>query len=683
MAIDSPKPFCGETAPTLTYRPEIDGLRALAVLSVVLFHANLQCPGGFVGVDVFFVISGYLISSLILRDLHAGRFSLAEFWERRIRRILPALVVMVLVTICLGGLLFLPNDYERLGKSAVAQAMLVANLYFWRQDSNQGGYFGTTSEARPLLHTWSLAVEEQFYLFFPLLLVVLFRFGLFRERRLLSRLLLVGLLIGLCLAAVGMTLRPVATFYLLPTRAWELLCGAWIASLSIHDAPRRKFTRELATWLGISGILLPCWLYSKQTPFPGLAAIPPCAGTALLIWGNTRRNGADCLTTVGRLLALRPVVFLGLISYSLYLWHWPILVFGKYWWLEMETPWYLSMSLVIASVFIAVLSWRHVETPFRKKITMTTRPAAFQFAATCTLLTLLCGASVAVFQGFPARLPEIAVKNEIAIQDRNENREITIEEVHKGQLTLLGASRSTTPRILLWGDSHAMYAVSALNLLCHEMNISGCAATRSSTPPLLDTVFASQFGLNEKMPEFSAAVLAQIKQRGITHVILAARWRSYQEIDSQLLENPLPATIRTLHEAGCKVWVLQDVPDVDLEYPRFLARAAIFGSDTHQSRRLVTDHQRKNSVMYHLAKQSLPATFLDPAPLLLDTPDSDRYRAEIDGVSIYVDSNHLTKNAAVRLLLPLLREAMAADLAGMAQPVVRRHPPINTDKQAE
>ena len=645
---------------SLSYRPEIDGLRALAVLAVVLFHAHLRCPGGFVGVDVFFVISGYLITSLILRDLRAGKFSLAEFWERRIRRILPALMVVVAVTLLLGGLLFLPGDYARLGKSAVAQALLVANLYFWRDDTTQGGYFGPTSEERPLLHTWSLAVEEQFYLFFPLLLVLLFRFEKFREPRALSRILLGGLLAGLALAAIGVMSRPGATFYLLPTRAWELLCGAWLASLSVHGAPRGKFTREGAAWLGLAGILLPCWLYTKETPFPGLAALPPCAGTALLIWSNTRRSSDERLTTVGRLLALRPVVFLGLISYSLYLWHWPVLVFGKYWQIENWTPWYFRAGLVLLSILLGGLSWRYVETPFRNKITMATRPAAFRFAAFCTMLSLLCGGVVALARGFPARVPELAVKNEEAKKDRADVKPTELEDARVGRFAPLGIPSPLSPKILLWGDSHAMHAVAAMEALCREMNITAFAATNHATPPLLSGVFhVDQHGMNEQTPEFSAAVLDQIKRRGMTHVILAARWSRYQKHDAALLEKNLPATIRTLHEAGCKVWVLQDVPDVDRQLPKFFARQAIFGGDTVEVRRWVSEHHRKNSVLYELAKQDLPATFLDPAPRLLDSPESARYRADIDGVSIYYDGDHLTKKASVALLLPLLREAMA------------------------
>ncbi len=651
----------------IAYRPDIDGLRAIAVLVVVFFHAALSFPGGYVGVDVFFVISGFLITSLLLKELRQDTFSLLDFWERRIRRILPALIVMVLVTLLVGGLLLMPGDYEKLGKSAIAQALLVANLYFWREDTTSGGYFGLASEERPLLHTWSLSVEEQFYLFFPLMLVCLFRFERFRKPRTLSLLLLAALLAGLALAAFGVKFRGEATFYLLPTRAWELLCGAWIASLSTASIPQNRLLREGASWLGLAGILLPCWLYTRETPFPGLAALPPCLGTVLLIWSNARHEGEQGgITSVARLLALRPVVFIGMISYSLYLWHWPVLVFGKYWLLQNWSPWYLRAGLVLVAGLLGILSWRYVETPFRRKTTIATRSAAFRFAAASTIFTLFCGAALTVFHGFPARMPESVAKNEDAKQDRYHSPSMSIENIQLGQLNPLGASDLvTSPRILLWGDSHARCAVPAVDALCRELGITGFAVFADATPPLLDWVSSSEYGLGKKTPEFSAAVLDFIKWRGVSHVILAARWSEYQLHDTQLLEKNFPVTIRALHEAGCKVWVLQSVPEVDLDAPKALARSAIFGGDTTSWRRLISDHRRKNSILYEMAEQNLPARFVDPAPLLLDT-HSDRYRADIDGVSIYFDNDHLTRKASQALLLPLFRAAMSDALA--AQP---------------
>jgi peptidoglycan/LPS O-acetylase OafA/YrhL len=653
--------FGSNTAPVhaVGYRPEIDGLRALAVVAVVLFHAQLTCPGGYVGVDVFFVISGYLITSLLLRDLRGGRFSLADFWERRLRRILPALMVMVMVTVAVGYFLLLPGDYENLGKSVMASALMVANVFFWRDDSGRGGYFGPTSEERPLLHTWSLSVEEQFYILFPLVLWGVFRFERFRKPAVLTLILGAGLMLGLGLAIYGVASRPGATFYLLPTRAWELLAGAWLASLSTAALPRRRLWRESAAWVGLVGILLPCWMYTKSTPFPGLAALPPCAGAVLFIWGNAPVPGGSAgLTYAGRILAWRPVVFIGLLSYSFYLWHWPVLVIGKYWWIHGAVPWYLNAGLVLLAMSLAVLSWRYVETPFRRKQWMVSRSAIFCMAGVCTVLSVLLGGILVRYDGVAWRLPQIVIKNSEAGGDYNAGVSATIKDVHTENFISLGLDDFNTKLdIFLWGDSHALHVVPAFDILCRENRISGRAIYSSATPPLLDAVFKT--GLGNDTPEYSESVLGYIKKRHISNVVLAARWGHYQALDESLLRESLRFTIRTLNEAGCQVWVLQDVPDVDAIAYKQLSYHFMFGRGSCDWwRRRVTDHYQRNSVLYQLAEKRLAATFLDPAPLLVDH-STDRYRADIDGVSIYLDDDHLTTTATVALWLPLLRDAMA------------------------
>jgi peptidoglycan/LPS O-acetylase OafA/YrhL len=658
-------------APSLIgYRPEIDGLRALAVAVVVLYHAHLQCPGGYVGVDVFYVISGYLITSLLLRDLQAGRFSFLDFWERRLRRILPALMVMVMITVGVGYFLLLPSDYEQLGKSVLASALMVANVFFWRDDSTRGGYFGPTSEERPLLHTWSLSVEEQFYILFPLVLWGLFRFERLRKPAVLTLTLAAGVLVGLGLAMYGVASRPGATFYLLPTRAWELLAGALLASLSTGALPRRRLWRESAAWVGLAGVLLPCWLYTKSTPFPGLAALPPCAGAVLFIWGNAPVPGVSAgLTYAGRILAWRPVVFIGLLSYSLYLWHWPVLVIGKYWWISGTSLWYLNAGLVLVAMCLAVLSWRYVETPFRRKQLMASRSAIFCLAAVSTLVSLLLGASLVLYRGLPTRLPGVAVNNDRTKENVLTYDRATLNDAQTGSFISLGTSENAErPSLILWGDSHAGHTAPAIESLCRELGLGGIAVCASASPPLLNCVFPkfTQHGLGANLPEFSAAVLEYIKRRRIPHVVLAARWGAYQEANEELLVKSLKSTIHTLHEAGCQVWVLQDVPDVNAMAYKQLAYESMFGrSSGDWWRRSVKDHQQKNSALYKLADEGLPAIFLDPSPLLVDQ-SSDRYRADIEGVSIYFDDNHLTKTASVALLLPLFRQAMAEKL--MATP---------------
>jgi peptidoglycan/LPS O-acetylase OafA/YrhL len=298
------------------YRPEIDGLRALAVLPVLLFHAGLGMRGGFMGVDIFFVISGYLITTLIARDLQLGCFKMRDFWERRIRRILPAAAVMVIATLIAGAIILLPQSFENLGQSALAQSLMVSNFYFWQQD----GYFAAPSDYEALLHTWSLAVEEQFYLILPALLV-------FLNRKFPARITLVlGLvfLTSLIWSFLGPYLYPTASFYLLPARAWELLLGSLIAIFAIK-VPGGRLGAEFLSLAGIVLMVYPMLTYVPTTPFPGIAAISPCLGAALFIVA-TRKHG----TLARQFLSLSPFVFIGKISYSLYLWHWPLLVFGRH-----------------------------------------------------------------------------------------------------------------------------------------------------------------------------------------------------------------------------------------------------------------------------------------------------------------------------------------------------------------
>lgn len=653
-----------QSRPGSAYRSEIDGLRAIAVLAVVFFHTPLGFPGGFVGVDVFFVISGYLITSLILRDLREDRFSLANFWERRIRRIFPALNVMVLATLAAGAFLLIPSDFTRLGQSSIAQALLTANIYFWRGDG-QKDYFAPAADERPLLHTWSLAVEEQFYLFFPLILLGLFAFGKFRRPRPLCLLLFLAGLGSLGLAVFGLNhgLKP-AAFFLLPPRAWELLLGALLAVSPppTTRVPNQRWLCESVSWLGLAGILVPCWLYSKETPFPGLAALPPCLGTALVIWGNTRRAEETVVPTLaGRWLSWRPVVFAGLISYSLYLWHWPVLVLGKYWCLSRTGPTLLFRTeLLLLAGVLALLSWRYVEIPLRKKRIAAARHTIFRFAAAATLLALLLGAGVVVFGGFPARIP--AAQN-VAVPKRP-GLEMTIEDIQQNRLISLGAENSEIPpKILLCGDSHAYVAIPALEALCREIGVAGRAVTHSSTPPLPNFRCANctAYDLNGESPEFFKAEVAYVKQWHIPRVVLAARWGNYQKLDADLLERDLPAAIHALREAGSEVCVLQDVPDLDVvSAPKALMRETLFGF-RNDWRRTVAEHHRQNSIIYHLADEDLAATFMDPAPQFLKA-GSERYLTEIDGIPIYFDGNHLTDYGSRALLLPLFRKCLAAKL---------------------
>jgi len=356
------------------YRPEIDGLRAVAVLAVLFCHAGFGFSGGYVGVDVFFVISGYLITALLLRDLENSRFSMIDFWERRVRRIFPALSVVVLATILAGGVFLFSIDYQRLGQSLVTLTAIASNFYFWFN----GGYFNGRDQEKAFLHTWSLSVEEQFYLFFPIGLFLLYRFLPHRRREMnlflvLSLVTLAGLILAALIIRGGML---VAAYFLLPTRAWEMLLGSLLAALPAGYFPTHRLIREGASWLGLGMIAAAAIFYTSETKFPGFAALPPCLGTALLIWGNasTATSGTVC----GKILATRPFVAVGLISYSLYLWHWPLYAYARY--LSWDG---LGVKIILfgLSFVLAALSWKYVESPVRTKRIFGSRRSLFSFFA--------------------------------------------------------------------------------------------------------------------------------------------------------------------------------------------------------------------------------------------------------------------------------------------------------------
>ena len=339
----------------MDYRREIDGLRALAVLPVILFHAGFETfSGGFVGVDVFFVISGYLITTIILAELEQGKFCIVNFYERRARRILPALFLVMLVCIPFAWLYLPSSEYKDFSQSLVAISVFASNILFWREN----GYFDTASELKPLLHTWSLAVEEQYYVLFPLFLMLFWKLG---KRWIL---IVLGLVFAasLALAHWGAYAKPTAAFYLLPTRGWELLIGAFAAFYLSKDNRKvfGKVTGEVGGWLGVALILYAVFAYSKSTPFPGLYALVPALGTVLVILFATQQ------TTVGKFVGNKAFVSVGLISYSAYLWHHPLFAFARKIGVAEHTH-TIFLLLSVLALMLAYLSWRYVENPFRVK----------------------------------------------------------------------------------------------------------------------------------------------------------------------------------------------------------------------------------------------------------------------------------------------------------------------------
>ena len=640
-----------------SYRPDIDGLRAVAVLVVVLFHAGLGFPGGYVGVDVFFVISGFLITSLIWKDLQLGRFTLAHFWERRARRILPALLLVSMATLIAGWFLLMAPDFASLGKSAAYQAVFGANVYYWLH----ANYFSAPAEQQPLLHTWSLAVEEQFYMVVPLLFMWLFRVPLLRRRAVAFAVLALGLVCGLALSTYAVAKHPIAAFYLLPFRAWELALGSLLALIPASRFEPRRICSETLAILGLGLILSPALLYQKETPFPGLAAIPPCVGTALIIWSNLPSP-----TLVGKMLSWRPVVFVGLISYSLYLWHWPLLAFSKYWALQ-PLPLGYRVALVVVALALAIASWRFVETPMRQRRLCSSRKSIFAFAGIGLTTLLLTGTFVTAQRGVPQRLPKRVALYSEALSERPNLYELNTKDILDGNLVPFGSETKGAPvRVLVWGDSHAKAALPAFDVLCRERGISGRAATHSSTTPVLgyyNDFSASAYGLGRESLRFNEAVFDYIRSNKIPDVVLIANWSSLppqpRDANSVGLQRGLISTVRRLAGLGARPWILLQVPIQPFNVPKALARAAMFHEDLAPLCARPGDWNgllgNGNGFLAQLS--TVGARLIDPRPRFLD-PQRTHYVVSANGIPLYYDEQHLTVQGADLILLPLLRETL-------------------------
>ena len=444
----------------MRYRAEIDGLRAVAVIPVILFHAGFAAfGGGFVGVDVFFVISGYLITALLLGDLATGRFSIWAFYDRRARRLLPALFVVLAACLPVAWWWLLPGDLQELLQSVAAVAVFMSNILFWRQS----GYFDTAAELKPLLHTWSLAVEEQFYLLFPPALWLAWRLG----RRWMVGLIAVVFVVSLAAAQWGALHKPAAAFFLLPTRAWELALGALVACHVAGDGPRRTSPTAAAA-LGSIGLLLivgAVFAYDRHTPFPGLSALVPTIGAILVILFATPDN------RVGRLLGSKGLVGIGLISYSAYLWHQPLFAFARLKTVEeARAPTFAALSLV--ALGLAWLTWRFVERPFRQRGRFG-RPLVFGLAAAGSASFLAIGMLGFVGDGMPQRFERTGVPvhalaritDVYAFYDYPKVLRLgTCHSVPVAERAARQACVDVRRRnLLLWGDSYAAALYSGLD----------------------------------------------------------------------------------------------------------------------------------------------------------------------------------------------------------------------------
>lgn len=532
------------------YRPEIDGLRALAVLPVVLFHADIAgFSGGFVGVDVFFVISGYLITRLIQDDIVRGKFSIQDFYERRARRIFPALFVMLGACAFFGAWLLYPQDYQRFAESLIAATFFVSSILF----STQTGYFAGAAEDKPLLHTWSLSVEELFYLAFPAVLILASR--ILGQRWLWLLITLAVTSFGASVAALLIDSYSPSAFYLLHYRAWELLLGSILAVAE----SRVKLQSNLEGWCantGIALILVAMLTYSSATPFPGIAALLPCLGAAAVIHcGSRSRSGAL------RLLRWKPFVFIRLISYSLYLWHWPLFVFFTDWAGRRATT-TEALGLVLTSFLVALVSWQFVEKPFRGSRSKVSKKTLFAGTAAIMSALFTVGLHGVVSEGWIGRYDKAFVALYSARDDRDPRQQECLSPAENANGCDYGKP-GAMPTAVLWGDSHAaVYAVALGNLVAQRGDAIR-VFTMWSCPPTTGWQITGQRWQTECANLQDRAAETIFTVPSIRSVFLAARFGQLPSItDREAALHAFASTVDSLLAAGKRVIIVYPVPEI-------------------------------------------------------------------------------------------------------------------------
>ncbi len=636
-----------EGGPLGGYRPDIDGLRAIAVAAVVIFHAGVTgLAGGFVGVDVFFVISGYLIGGQMFREVEGKTFSFAHFYTRRVRRILPALFVLLAVFLAVGCAIMTPEELKQYGKEAAASIVGASNVLFFMG----GGYFGPAADYQPLLMTWSLGVEEQFYIFFPFVVLLLVR----------ARVPALPALIGLSLLAfvgslVLMRLSEKAAFYLLPTRSWELGIGAVLAVWQ-RGRPGESLSPGLATLFSVSGLALivaSLVFYRPSIAFPGWFVLAPTLGTALLI--------AAPGSVINRVILANPVAtFIGRVSYSWYLWHWPVfylfrLLGGRF---EVFAP----LALMAITFVLAVISWRFVEQPLRVRV-LSGRVVLARYAA---VGGVLLATMVLMYHsgGWPQRLQGQARTFAQAARTARESPCLApygMREPRNRETCLPSLSNDGRQALVVVGDSHASAIAPGFAQIAASRGLAFGEMTKSSCPPLAGyaATAADRPGHWAECIDYQKATYDWLDRNpGVRTVVLAGFWSSGMTVksadgSSRSLEDALVSSVQRAKAGGRRVILVKDVPTfafdpyaravgnlnpIRVAVQRMIDLDAVSGAAQSSAIRKDPSHQMIDRVARRTGGE-----VLDPAASLCDAAGC-RYG---DGSRLfYFDFQHLTSEGA-------------------------------------
>lgn len=660
-----------------TYRPEIDGLRAIAVLGVLLFHAEFGFSGGFTGVDVFFVISGFLISGNIDRGLVAGKFSMAEFWFRRIRRILPSSLAVGGTTLVVGYFLMLPGDFADLSKSLLAQLCMVSNFYF----AEAGDYFGAKSDAWPLLHTWSLSVEEQFYIFFP----VFYWLVSGAKRR---SMLLVGCILSFSASVIAIPYFPREAFYLLPTRAWQLLAGALVYEF-FQNRKLSPTVSQISTWTGLLSIGLPMVLMSKSTPFPGLSALPSTLGAALMLIGMRDDQGIIC-----RVLSSKWPVRCGMVSYSLYLWHWPPLAFATYFY-PSGVPVLVKCLAIAFGIALTMIGYFLVEKPCRLRGPIV-RMRPTLVATSAVVVTLIVFSSATILNhGFVGRFEQI---NDVI--NAGEMLPTQYQTKHASELEVSNIPRvgvidsDIRPSFLVWGDSHTYPLIATIDNAAKTNGVCGLIGARNATVPLKGIWRPNYRGNSREALRWNSKLLSLVLEHRINRVFLICRWdvavfgRPSGELDTLVaLENETTATtesawnvfrqgleksIAELQNHNVDVVLIAQPPTLACHPNRVAAvQYMVFGKRLDNVSMPAFEFDEQARILETMQSLTGPnVTLIEPqldSNLARDKNNKLEMTCFTENQPIYVDTNHLTPFGATRLYGRQIQQAMASVVEGVKE----------------
>ncbi|WP_154222847.1 acyltransferase family protein [Marinicella rhabdoformis] len=490
----------------MKYRPDIDGLRALAVISVIFYHLDIQLfSGGYVGVDIFFVISGYLITEIIIKQITSKTFSFKQFYYKRFKRIVPILVFTMSMSFFVAYFVLLPKELDSFAKSIIATLITVPNIFFWTQT---GGYFELNAKSLPLMHTWSLGIEEQFYMFLPFTLWLSNKYFNFKTCR---KLIVIYFISSLCLSIAQTESQPELSFYMIHTRAWELLAGALVSLYTQKKKPITPYLAELYSLTGISMIFFTALTFTNQTIFPGVHALIPVLGSVMIIYSGIHNSN----TIINKALSIKPLVFIGLISYSLYLWHWPVIVFSQMIYTEHNSV----NTILLCLVTISISSYFFIEKTFRENLTR-----AKLIILSSLIFSLIAISLIAIkFKGIPSRLSNEVLDSLETSQYMPNHRSchrLLNKQFLEHKYCTFGADNNQ-PSFVLLGDSHAEALKFGLSEAATATNTSGIQLTRAGCRPLLG-VYSRKNRECQKFIDISLDII--IKNKSIKTVFLAGYW---------------------------------------------------------------------------------------------------------------------------------------------------------------